>query len=175
MPRPQAPNFGNAKIHLGSLWHGEDGIIASCSLEKDAAMIGTQILSVIYHYDGPSTLDGLLIVEVAMECPFCGSDAVVERRVGRRVGGALGSAAGAVAGGSAALSGGEAGAALGTVLAGPIGTLGGGLSGMILGGLLGAVLGGRAGEDAGAILDERVLDPYGCTDCGRTFRLPLCK
>lgn len=134
-----------------------------------------QIASVIYHYHGPSPLDGLLVVEVTMECPFCGSEAVEERRVGRRVGSALGTAAGAVAGGSAILSGGEAGAALGSILAGPIGTVGGGLAGMLLGGLVGAVVGGRAGEDAGAVLDERVLDPYSCQDCGRTFRLPICK
>lgn len=103
-----------------------------------------------------------------MECPFCGSHRVQMRQVGKKVGCAVGGIAGVISGSSAALSAGELGTCIGAI-GGPPGMALGGIAGAILGGLAGAAIGCAAGEEAGAVLDGRLLDTHVCEECGRTF------
>jgi hypothetical protein len=66
------------------------------------------------------------------------------------------------------MGGAEVGAVIG-VVAGPAGVVAGGMAGAILGGLAGAATGCIACAKLGEVIDERVLDNYGCLDCGLSF------
>ena len=65
---------------------------------------------------------------------------------------------------AASANGAGAGATVGMV-AGPAGS---GI-GIVIGAVVGGITGGAAGQSIGEVLDEEVLDCYGCLACGHTF------
>lgn len=98
------------------------------------------------------------------QCPRCHSSAVITKDFARKVGALIGTAQGV----TAAMGRAEVGAVIG-IAAGPAGVVAGGMVGAILGGLAGAATGCIAGAKLGEVIDERVLDNYGCLDCGLSF------
>jgi hypothetical protein len=108
------------------------------------------------------------ILYMTTQCPRCHSTAVITKDLARKVGALIGTVGGAAQGVTGAMAGAEVGAVIG-VVAGPAGAIAGGMAGAILGGLAGAATGCIAGAKLGEVIDERVLDNYGCLDCGLSF------
>ena len=105
---------------------------------------------------------------MSIHCPACNSSQIITKDVGKKTGGVIGTIGGGVSGAAGALSGAEFGGMVGAV-GGPLGIALGALSGAVLGGLIGAATGGITGSKLGEVIDQRVLDNYGCRDCGHTF------
>ena len=98
------------------------------------------------------------------QCPKCRSTQIEVRHMGRKVGGITGTIVGV--GGALVASGGGArtGATVG-IIGGPVGS---GV-GAVLGAVIGGITGAAAGQAIGEVLDDDVLDSYGCLACGHTF------
>jgi len=105
---------------------------------------------------------------MSIQCPQCHSRRISTKNFGKKAGGVIGTIGGGVSGAAGALSGAEFGGMVG-VVGGPLGIALGALSGAVLGGLVGAATGGITGSKLGEVIDQRVLDNYGCRDCGHTF------
>ena len=97
-----------------------------------------------------------------MNCPKCGTKAMLMNQV-KGTATLLGAGAGGYV---AAASTGTAGAALGTFICPGIGTVLGG----ILGVLSGAAGGAIAGNTVGRLIDENVFRVYCCESCGHQWR-----
>lgn len=98
------------------------------------------------------------------QCPKCRSTQIEGRHLGKKVCGITGTFVGVI--GALAASGNSArtGATVG-LIGGPVGS---GV-GAVLGAVIGGITGGAAGQAIGEMLDEEVLDRYGCLACGHTF------
>lgn len=105
---------------------------------------------------------------MTLKCPSCDSHRININNYGKKAGGTIGMVAGAAAGTSGAFAGTWAGAESGVLMgfiAGPAGTAIGAIAGAIIGGMFAAA----AGATLGKVVDDIVLDNYGCLDCGQTF------
>jgi hypothetical protein len=105
---------------------------------------------------------------MTIQCPSCKSASVMTKDIAKKIGALIGTVGGAAQGVTGAMAWAEVGAVIG-VTAGPPGIAVGGIAGAILGGLAGAATGCIAGAKLGEVIDERVLDNYGCLDCGLSF------
>jgi hypothetical protein len=126
------------------------------------------LLDELYARVMPSSRLSTGTLHMTTQCPRCHSSAVITKDFARKVGALIGTVGGTAQGVTAALGGAELGAAIG-VVAGPAGVVAGSMAGVILGGLAGAATGCIAGAKLGEVFDERVLDNYGCLNCGLSF------
>lgn len=103
-----------------------------------------------------------------IKCPKCGSHHIEAHDVGEQAAKTLGSVVGATGGVMASLRGAEYGMEMAGFM-GPAGMTLGGIIGALIGGLAGSMTGHAIGSEIGKRIDDNILGPYRCVECGCFF------